>query len=640
MLARLKSIHSDAAFIDEVRRTYPGFACFANERCGTWYVRGHNTRTSYFKSTDGHAGHWQFSSTRLNLFVAELAAAAGGAVIVDSTRRGKPFPDALTKTVPAWCAMINHIVLGEPLDATPFPRWLPASEVGAIRALLPTWVAALPPGITAAIRAALDGGRLSAPLRAHWACNAISEGAPCSLDAWEACVLPVLGEARGGLEEEEEAKEVPLLCVSASRLVAEGGDVASAHAGWAYVQGAGDDAETWSCGLTPALFWRHADALLACGSDAEACACIADLLRRDEKGQDDGARDGGQAVGEAAFPDCYARLAISCEDVTCPEEEESGAGTYHRGRKAVAPLLCLHVPGASITEVFPGTRILASTAAAAGVWVSFPGPPPASCPEALPGRRLPECDVVLLSPSSASSDALGVEWSGAAAEAGGSVASATRLAVPVDKAALRHADRGRVWQDSIFPAVQRAVRRWQQKAGLPVSTAECGGDSGGGGGGSYLLVAAESPVLAPHATIVAALAMLMSGGLRRCSRSGAAPDPSQAAAASGEEEGSDEPTLSSAMPVHAADYAGPGGSHPRLLPSSSLDSPPQTAPVAAIGPPMLLTKADIRSSVALAQAALRVPAVPREIMQQLNTWLLSPARWPAGSAPGALAPAL
>ena len=34
-------------------------------------------------------------------------------VIVDSTRRGKSMPDAISKTVPIWCAVINRIVFPE-----------------------------------------------------------------------------------------------------------------------------------------------------------------------------------------------------------------------------------------------------------------------------------------------------------------------------------------------------------------------------------------------------------------------------------------------------------------------------------------------------------------------------------------------
>ena len=47
------------------------------------------------------------------LAVALAAARHGCAMIVDSTRRGKRFPDALTKTVPIWCAVINRAVAEE-----------------------------------------------------------------------------------------------------------------------------------------------------------------------------------------------------------------------------------------------------------------------------------------------------------------------------------------------------------------------------------------------------------------------------------------------------------------------------------------------------------------------------------------------
>jgi len=120
VVARLRSIADDSKFIDAVRRTYPEFAFFANLRAGLWYAP--SALPCYFKSTDGHSGVWQFSTTRLNLFVAELAAVSSGAIIVDSTKRGKPFPDSLTKTVPVWCSIVNHLVLGLSLDSTPFSK--------------------------------------------------------------------------------------------------------------------------------------------------------------------------------------------------------------------------------------------------------------------------------------------------------------------------------------------------------------------------------------------------------------------------------------------------------------------------------------------------------------------------------------
>ena len=48
---------------------------------------------------------------------------------------------------------------------------------------------------------------------------------------------------------------------------------------WCYVQGAADDEEYWGSGLTPDLFWSHADALLACSTNAQCEALIRSLTR-------------------------------------------------------------------------------------------------------------------------------------------------------------------------------------------------------------------------------------------------------------------------------------------------------------------------------------------------------------------------
>lgn len=85
------SVSDDAAFIDEVASLHSTLPVIANLRCGLWYVRDPQ-KTCYFKSTDGHNGNWAFSTTRLNLHVAEAAADQHGCVIVDATRRGKTFP--------------------------------------------------------------------------------------------------------------------------------------------------------------------------------------------------------------------------------------------------------------------------------------------------------------------------------------------------------------------------------------------------------------------------------------------------------------------------------------------------------------------------------------------------------------------
>ena len=85
------SIADDADFVAEVCDLHPGLPAFANLRCGLWYLPAAR-HTCYFKSTDGHNGNWSFSTSRLNVHVAEQAAQRGGALIVDATRRGKTFP--------------------------------------------------------------------------------------------------------------------------------------------------------------------------------------------------------------------------------------------------------------------------------------------------------------------------------------------------------------------------------------------------------------------------------------------------------------------------------------------------------------------------------------------------------------------
>lgn len=108
---RLSSIYSDSTFVTSVAEAY-GFPLVANERCGSWYIPPRlKSESVYFKSTDGHMGEWGFSLRRLNLQLLDVAVEWGGAVIVDSTRRGKSMPDALSKTVPIWCCVINRAIL-------------------------------------------------------------------------------------------------------------------------------------------------------------------------------------------------------------------------------------------------------------------------------------------------------------------------------------------------------------------------------------------------------------------------------------------------------------------------------------------------------------------------------------------------
>ena len=145
----LRSIDADARFITALAQLYPSFPIIANLRNGAWYVPPELALggTAYFKSTDGHSRQWNFSLSRLNLHVARIAAEHGGALIVDSTRSGKAFPDALSTTVPIWCAVINRIMglrdqgeIGtEHTHGMRLPPWVSQSEQAQIAARVDEW---------------------------------------------------------------------------------------------------------------------------------------------------------------------------------------------------------------------------------------------------------------------------------------------------------------------------------------------------------------------------------------------------------------------------------------------------------------------------------------------------------------------
>lgn len=78
VINHLYSIEQDSQFICSVADTL-GLPLIANERCGSWYVRtDRRAGSAYFKSTDGHFGHWSFSTRRLNLHILDIIGANNG----------------------------------------------------------------------------------------------------------------------------------------------------------------------------------------------------------------------------------------------------------------------------------------------------------------------------------------------------------------------------------------------------------------------------------------------------------------------------------------------------------------------------------------------------------------------------------
>ncbi|KAG2137311.1 initiator tRNA phosphoribosyl transferase-domain-containing protein [Suillus cothurnatus] len=234
---RIHSIAEDSAFVDQVYQSYHRLPLIPNMRCGAWYTDPDiaSDERAYFKSTDGHTGNWSFNLRRPNLHVLPLVCAHAGLLLVDSTRAGKRMPDALSKTVPIWCAVINRAVLKTTSNMN--------VDADAWNTKLYT-----PPGVVKVDGWADDLAasfyvlpKLQYPLRPIWITPSTT-------------IFPKFPDT------DVERRFYPIICISASKQVLDG--MERRITGFAYIQGSGDDHELWSMGLTPAQFWKHKQTLL------------------------------------------------------------------------------------------------------------------------------------------------------------------------------------------------------------------------------------------------------------------------------------------------------------------------------------------------------------------------------------------
>ncbi|KAG6335831.1 hypothetical protein ID866_3267 [Astraeus odoratus] len=240
---RIHSIDEDAGFVREVHRYYRDLPLVPNMRCGAWYVDPDvyqaSSHRAYFKSTDGHTNNWSFNLRRPNLRILPLILQHGGIVLVDSTRAGKRLPDALSKTVPIWCSVINRTFQmrrSSDIDNWDTALYTPPGAVSVqehaqIEQKLDAWAADLAASF-------YDLPDLQRPLRPIWITPATTS-------------FPILSP---------HTSFYPVVCLSASKQVSDG--LERRAGGFAYIQGSGDDHELWSMGLTPTMFWRNRKELL------------------------------------------------------------------------------------------------------------------------------------------------------------------------------------------------------------------------------------------------------------------------------------------------------------------------------------------------------------------------------------------
>ncbi|KDR76419.1 hypothetical protein GALMADRAFT_140055 [Galerina marginata CBS 339.88] len=236
---RLHSIQEDVAFVNQVHKAYPNTPLLPNLRCGSWYTDPEiaTDTPAYFKSTDGHFNNWSFNLRRSNLHLLPLIA-----------EHRKRIPDALSKTVPIWCAVINRAILirhpsiiekeGQITWNTALytpPSAVSMQEHSQIEQRLHGWAESL-----AASSFSLP--ILSSPLRPLWI-------TPTNT------TFPTIPISQSGRQ-----VFFPIVCVSASKQIEQG--VERRSSGFSYIQGSGDDHELWGMGLTPEMFWTHRDQLL------------------------------------------------------------------------------------------------------------------------------------------------------------------------------------------------------------------------------------------------------------------------------------------------------------------------------------------------------------------------------------------
>lgn len=95
-----------------------------------------------------------------------------------------------------------------------------------------------------------------------------------SIDLPEGSIIDGIGD-----EYENEYACFPVLCVSASKSC-DPSKHREIHS-WTYIQGAGDDEENWSRGLTPLLFWQNSDFILQASVEEECIDRISHILSRE-----------------------------------------------------------------------------------------------------------------------------------------------------------------------------------------------------------------------------------------------------------------------------------------------------------------------------------------------------------------------
>ncbi len=159
-------------------------------------------------------------------------------------------PDALSKTIPIWCSVLNRALFPDTVEShelyTP-PQVVSSSEHAQITARLEGFLLSF---LSLNIDCTTVRAQITKPLRPIWV-------TPESYISPEVTIFEDYH---------------PIICCTASRRVS-GGEVSEGG----YIQGSGDDTENWAFGLTPPVFWSNTNLLLST-SEAELPELISKLI--------------------------------------------------------------------------------------------------------------------------------------------------------------------------------------------------------------------------------------------------------------------------------------------------------------------------------------------------------------------------
>lgn len=268
---RILSILQDAEWvINFCQKELPNIPIVPNLRCGAWYVPSWTSnkekevaveKGSYFKSTDGHTNEWGFSLKRYNPSVLNLIQERGACIIVDSTRRGKSMPDALSKTIPIWCAVINEAARYSHGLSSSFKNTfriadhvISDSERDQIKSRIDGWVEDL-------LDSDLQVPKLEKPLKPIFVSRSHVDAEIKRIQSGNADFYPVILISASPMvstpDPNPKQHSLPANVSGEGLGLQQDVEESRKDAEYVYVQGSGDDEEMWSFELTPKLLWQQ-----------------------------------------------------------------------------------------------------------------------------------------------------------------------------------------------------------------------------------------------------------------------------------------------------------------------------------------------------------------------------------------------